>query len=62
MECPHCGKKIEMQNFLLHWRSQEKPEPIKGYGIADAIRRAGYGNGAMAALDYWEAIAKNGRI
>lgn len=45
--------KPKQQNYLLHWLSGEV-ETIRGYGIADAVRRAGYGGGAFRALDYWE--------
>jgi|688.fasta_scaffold1212527_1 hypothetical protein len=43
-----------MKTFILHWLGSSEPETIKGYDIADAFRRAGYGDGALAALDYYE--------
>ncbi len=48
-------KVVTWRKFILHWLHGEA-ETIEGYDIADAIRRAGYGGGAMSALDYWEEI------
>lgn len=45
-----------MKTFILHWLGSSEPETIKGYDIADAFRRAGYGGGALAALDYYEEV------
>lgn len=39
--------------YILHWLSG-KTEEIEGLSIADAFMRAGYGGGALAALDYYE--------
>lgn len=44
-----------MKTFRLHWLDQ-KTEEVQGYDIADAFRRAGYGGGAIAALDWYEEI------
>ncbi len=55
MKCPHCGKEIGEKTFILHWL-HGAPEKIHGLDIADAIRKAGYGSGAMKALDYWEEV------
>ena len=55
MKCPHCGKEIGERIFKLHWL-HNKAETIHGLDIADAIRKAGYGEGAMSALDYWEEV------
>lgn len=44
-----------MRKFRLHWLSG-KNEDVEGYDIADAFRRAGYGGGAINALDYYEEI------
>ena len=41
------------RTFVLYWLDG-KVEEIQGYSIADAFSRAGYGNGAIRALDYWE--------
>jgi len=57
MICPHCGKETGPapdKTFILHWRGGMKDEEINGRSIADAMRRAGIGGGAMGALDYWE--------
>jgi hypothetical protein len=48
-------KVVTWRKFILHWLSY-KPEEIEGYDIGDAIRRAGYGGGALRALDYWEEV------
>lgn len=42
-----------MKTFILHWLDG-KTEKVIGVTIADAFTRAGYGGGAIAALDYYE--------
>lgn len=42
-----------MNKYFLHWRDG-RVETVMGDTIANAITRAGYGDGAMIALDYWE--------
>ncbi len=44
-----------MKKFKLHWLDG-KTEVVSGTNIADACRRAGIGNGALRALDYWEKL------
>jgi hypothetical protein len=44
-----------MKKFRLIWRTGN-PEEVEGYDIADAFRRAGYGGGAIRALDYYEEV------
>ena len=44
-----------MKKFRLHWLDGKK-EIVEGTDIADACRRAGIGNGALRALDYYEEI------
>lgn len=46
-----------MKKFTLYWLSG-KTESVEGYDIADACRRAGIGNGALAALDYYKEVSK----
>jgi hypothetical protein len=46
-----CGDFERLLTFTLYWRSGKR-EIIKGYDIADAMRRAGYGNSALIALDF----------
>ena len=47
----------------LHWRDG-KVDTLVGWGesrqaaAADAMNTAGYGGGALAALDYWDANVK----
>lgn len=48
------------RTFTLHWLDGKK-ETIRGYGtqmdaLKAALTQAGYGNGAMRALDYWEEV------
>lgn len=49
-----------IRTFRLYWLTKRNNEPVvevvTGYDIADAFRRAGYGAGAMAALDWYEEI------
>ncbi len=49
------SKKPKTREFRLHWRDGKKEE-IKGSDIADAMRHAGIGGGAIRALDYYEEI------
>lgn len=47
-----------LKSFILHWYDG-KTEMVKGYDIADAFRRAGYGSGAVTALDYYELVKED---
>ena len=42
-----------MKTFILHWLDGSTEEVI-GTDIANAFARAGYGGGAINALDHWE--------
>jgi hypothetical protein len=42
-----------MNTYIFHWRDG-KDETLIGDTAADALNRAGYGRGAVAALDYYE--------
>lgn len=42
-----------MKKFRLYWRDG-KTEVIEGLHIADAVTKAGYGAGAMRALDFYD--------
>lgn len=42
-----------MKTYILHWLDG-KTEEVHGTSIADAFARAGYGGGAIVALDYYE--------
>ena len=42
--------------FKLHWLGDKATEIVEGYSIADALTKAGYGGGALGALDYHEQI------
>jgi hypothetical protein len=44
-----------MRKFKLFWLDG-KEEIVKGNSIADAFSKAGYGNGAIRALDYYKEI------
>lgn len=44
-----------MKTFKLHWLDG-KTELIKGNTIASAFTSAGYGAGALRALDWYEEI------
>jgi hypothetical protein len=44
-----------MKRFRLFWLDKTM-EDIYGDDIADAFRRAGYGGGAIRALDYYKEI------
>ena len=44
-----------MKTYILHWLDGTTEE-IEGNSISDAFTRAGYGAGALRALDYYEEI------
>jgi len=44
-----------MTKYRLHWLSG-KPEDVEGDSPANAMNRAGYGAGALPALDYYEEL------
>ena len=44
-----------MKKFRLFWLTGKETD-VEGYDIADAFRRAGYGGGALRALDYYKEI------
>ncbi len=47
--------KYTEKTFILHWLHGEDTT-ITGIDIKDAFRRAGYGAGAVSALDFWEEV------
>lgn len=48
-----------MKSFVFHWL-HGKAETLRGDDPADALNRAGYGPGALAALDYYETVPSKG--
>jgi len=44
--------------YKFHWRGSP-PSEGRGDSPADAMNKLGYGQGAVAALDYWEFIPEN---
>lgn len=44
-----------MKKFKLFWLDG-KTEEVTGETIANAFNRAGYGSGALGALDYWKEV------
>ena len=42
----------DRSDYTLYWRDG-KSESVRGRDIADAMNRAGYGGGAVAALDFF---------
>jgi hypothetical protein len=42
-----------MKTFIFHWKDG-KSEELMGDDVANALNRAGYGGGALGALDYYE--------
>ena len=45
------------KSYIFHWDSG-KEERLSGEDAADALNRAGYGRGALAALDYFKEVAE----
>jgi hypothetical protein len=46
---------MKMNTYILHWLDG-KTETVKGSDIADAFSRAGYGAGAIRALDWYDIV------
>ena len=42
-----------MKNYAFHWLDGTT-EIVAGSSVSDAFGRAGYGSGALPALDYYE--------
>jgi len=51
---------VPIKQFVLYWIGG-KSETISGDNISDAFRRAGYGAGALSALDYYETISPDNK-
>lgn len=45
--------------FRFHWLDG-KVEELRGHSASEALNRAGYGQGAIRALDYWERVEESG--
>lgn len=41
-----------MQQFTFYWRDGKR-EVLPGESAPDCLNKAGYGHGAVAALDFW---------
>lgn len=60
-ECFDCGGSgtVEEENqtrkFKLHWRDGTVTE-TEGANVEDAFTHAGFGAGAVGALDFWEEV------
>ena len=48
-----------MNKYIIYWRSGES-QLVEGRDIADAFTRAGYGAGALRAVDFYDATT-NGK-
>ncbi len=46
-----------IKTYELHWLTSEV-EIVEGTSIADAFRKAGYGAGALRALDYYRRVGE----
>jgi len=49
----------KLKEFIIHWKDKTT-DVFKGKDIADAFTRAGYGAGAVRAVDYYEEVKKEG--
>lgn len=49
-----------MTTYRFHWKGGTVVEELEGDTPADALKKAGYGAGAVAALNYWEEIRSDG--
>jgi hypothetical protein len=48
-------KKPSIKTFTVYWRDGKK-EVLKGRTFADALNQAGYGQGALPALDFYDDV------
>ena len=46
------------KTFLLHWLGSDDIEEVNGESISEAFMLAGYGGGAINALDWYEEITE----
>lgn len=46
-----------MNTYTLYWKDG-KSEQVHGKDITEAIHNAGYGSGAIPALDFWSEVDK----
>ena len=46
---------MKNKKFKLHWLDG-KTSIVEGRTIDEAMNNAGYGSGALRALDYWEPV------
>lgn len=44
-----------MRAFIIHWLDNTTSK-IYGYSIDDAFMKAGFGAGALSAIDWWEEV------
>ena len=44
---------MKENTYILYWRTGEY-ELVEGYDITNAIQNAGYGGGAINALDFYD--------
>jgi hypothetical protein len=44
-----------MKKFILHWKDGKKEE-VTGNDITSAFNNAGYSQGAIRVLDYYEEV------
>lgn len=44
-----------MRTFIIHWLNNTTSK-IRGYDIADAFNKAGYGYGYLSEIDWWEEV------
>ena len=44
---------LQEQSFTLYWRDGKR-EIVKGASVEDAVTHAGYGQGALSALDFYD--------
>lgn len=46
------------KTFILFWKTKDRWQIVRGTDIADAFNNAGYGGGAMGALDYYQDVTR----
>lgn len=50
---------MKLKTYKLYWLDG-KTEIIYGFSISDAFTEAGYGAGALKALDYYKELNRKG--
>jgi len=48
---------IKLKHYRLYWLNGDTTD-VRGSNIANAVNKAGIGQGALPALDYWAEVTE----